>query len=65
LDEDRGVEAREIIAGRVQEAVGDRGQGGKVEHNNHREVQDCLPHRVLPLQLSKLNVEEPDMNVNE
>ena len=51
------MEAREIIdvdAGRVQEAIGD--QGGKVEPNNHREVQDYLPHLVLPLHLSKLSV---------
>ena len=37
-----------MVAGRVQEAIGD--QGGKVEPNNHREVQDYLPHLVLPLQ---------------
>ena len=52
---EEGVEAQEIIdavAGRVQEAIDD--QGGKVEPNNHREVQDYLPHLVLPLHLSKL-----------
>ena len=66
LEVEEGVEAQEIIdvvASRVQGAVGD--QGGKVEHNNHQEVQDYLPHLVLPLHLSKLSVEELDMNVNE
>ena len=57
LEVEEGVEAQEIIdvvASRVQGAVGD--QGGKVEHYNHREVQDYLPHLVLPLHLSKLSV---------
>ena len=48
---EEGVEAQEIIdvvAGRVQEAIGE--QGGKVELYNHRAVQDYLPHLVLPLQ---------------